>query len=315
VSGVPLVSIAIRAFRRRWLGEAIASVLAQTHGDLELVVYDDAGDLEDVADGFGDRRVRYHRAAERLDAAGRYGAAVALCRGTYIGVLDDDDYYEPEFVARLVAALAAEPRAGVAVSRNVRLEEGRLIELHHRRPPGIQSDPARAFLECRWIVTPSTALIRRSALLAGERELPMPAGVTPDLFVNVRAAAGGWEFVLVDELLVVTRWHDEQLSRSIMPSLDRAVATWQALRIADAELEQLRLRQLAHSHVARAAWRLIGGDARGARDDLRLARTVDPQSSPWKRRALAAAAAAPPAGRAGLRVWAASPRVAGRRSG
>lgn len=46
VSGPPpTVSIAIRAYRRRWLGEAIASVLGQTYRDLELVVYDDAGEI------------------------------------------------------------------------------------------------------------------------------------------------------------------------------------------------------------------------------------------------------------------------------
>ena len=59
---MPMVSIAIRAFRRRWLAEAIASVLAQTHRDLELVVYDDAGDLEELAMSTRDPRVRYHHA-------------------------------------------------------------------------------------------------------------------------------------------------------------------------------------------------------------------------------------------------------------
>ena len=44
----PTVSVAIRAFRRRWIAQAIRSVLAQTFTDLELVIYDTAGDLEDV---------------------------------------------------------------------------------------------------------------------------------------------------------------------------------------------------------------------------------------------------------------------------
>ena len=40
-----IFSIAIRAYRSRWLSEAIESVLAQTYDDLELIVYDDAGEI------------------------------------------------------------------------------------------------------------------------------------------------------------------------------------------------------------------------------------------------------------------------------
>ena len=75
-------------------------MLAQTHRDLELVIYDDAGDLEALATATGDPRVRYHRAEERRTASGRFTAAVALCRGEYIGILDDDDAYAPDFVGR-----------------------------------------------------------------------------------------------------------------------------------------------------------------------------------------------------------------------
>ena len=82
---MPRVSIAIRAFRRRWLAEAIASVLAQTYRDLELVIYDDAGDLEALASATRDPRVRYHCADAPRSASGRFQAAVGLCRGDYVG--------------------------------------------------------------------------------------------------------------------------------------------------------------------------------------------------------------------------------------
>ena len=95
------VSVAIRAYRREWLGGAIASVLRQTWRDFDLIVYDDARDLEDVVARFDDPRVRYVRAEKKLEASGRFAAAVALCRGRYIGLLDDDDRYEPAFIGRL----------------------------------------------------------------------------------------------------------------------------------------------------------------------------------------------------------------------
>jgi glycosyltransferase involved in cell wall biosynthesis len=50
VSAAPVVSVAIRAYRRDTLPAAIESVLAQAHRELELVVYDDARTLDDIVE-------------------------------------------------------------------------------------------------------------------------------------------------------------------------------------------------------------------------------------------------------------------------
>ena len=211
---MPAVSIAIRAFRRRWLAEAIASVLAQTHRDLELVIYDDAGDLEALATATGDPRVRYHRAEERRTASGRFTAAVALCRGEYIGILDDDDAYAPDFVAALVQALDTDPRCGVAFCRSTWDDDGKLIVPADPRPAGRQADYAASMLRNGWWTPFSEMLIRRSALEAALRDQPLPPDVGPDTFINLRIALAGWAHVLVDGRLSRRRWHASQLSRT-----------------------------------------------------------------------------------------------------
>ena len=132
----PLVSIAIRAFRRRWLSDAMASVLAQSYGNLELIIYDDAGDLADVAASSGDARVRYEPATRHFQASGRFRAAVDHCRGEFIGVLDDDDRYEPLFVERLLEALRADPGAGIAFCRTTIECDGQLSRPLDRRVAG-----------------------------------------------------------------------------------------------------------------------------------------------------------------------------------
>jgi glycosyltransferase involved in cell wall biosynthesis len=287
----------------------MASVLAQTHDDLELIVLDDAGDLADIAAATGDERVRYHRAPAHLGPAGRYKAAVALCRGRYVGLLDDDDRYEPTSVSRLLSALEADPGAAAAVSPIVWDIDGKLVQPLERRVPGPQTgrvpgpqtDAAHAFVDCRWIVTPSSALLRASALEHGERACPMPDDVTPDLFVNARAAAAGWRFVLVDSPPVVKRWHDGQISRDGLEPHDRAVATWRQLQLDDPELDRLRRSQLSRSHARRAGFRLLEGDMPGAREDLREAGGAT-NTWRWRRRMLGAAVLVPPAGRAGLRL-------------
>ena len=227
-------------------------MLAQTHRDLELVIYDDAGDLEALATATGDPRVRYHRAEERRTASGRFTAAVALCRGEYIGILDDDDAYAPDFVAALVQALDADPRCGVAFCRSTWDDGGKLIVPADPRPAGRQADYAASMLRHGWWTAFSEMLIRRSALEAALRDQPLPPDVGPDTFINLRIALAGWTHVLVDGRLSRRRWHASQLSRTFPVAGDMSVATFRRLSIADPILTVVRDRQLARSHLVRA---------------------------------------------------------------
>ncbi|HUR35877.1 MAG TPA: glycosyltransferase family 2 protein [Vicinamibacterales bacterium] len=299
----PRVSIAIRAYRRRWLHDAVASVLSQTHRDLELIVYDDAGDLADVAGAPGDPRVRYERATPGLQASGRFLAAVALCRGGFIGLLDDDDRYEPTFVERLLRALDENPAAGIAFCRTTFEAGGRLTRPIDRRRAGRMDDAARRMLSERWTVSPSHMLIRRPALEAAWRDQPMPDGVAPDVFVNLGVALAGWSHVLVDEPLVIYRWHDDQLSRRGPAATDTPIATWQQLRLDDPDLSRLRHRLLARAYIARAVARLAAGDRRGSRADLAAAAAVAPAAWPLPRQLLALASRGGPTGSWLMRGW------------
>ena len=310
---MPRVSIAIRAFRRRWLAEAIASVLAQTHRDLELVIYDDAGDLEPLAIATGDPRIRYHRAEERRTASGRFTAAVALCRGDYVGVLDDDDLYDPAFVAALVRVLDSDPTCGVAFCRSVWDDEGALVVPLDPRPAGPQAGYAESMLRHGWWTAFSQMLIRRSALDAAFHGQPLPPDVGPDTFINLRIALAGWTHVLVDGLLSRRRWHAGQLTRTFPVSDDMAIATFRRLSIADGLLASVRDRQLARSHLVRAVHALRAGDVGQAREDVTAAAALAPAAWRAERRALAFAVTGGPAGILAARLWAAwSPR--GRRA-
>lgn len=271
-----LVSIAIRAFRRRWLHEAMASVLAQTYPHLELVIYDDAGDLEDVAASFADARVRYVRAATHLGASGRFAAAVAYCRGECIGLLDDDDRYEPTFVERLLQVLVDDSGAGIAFCRTTFDVDGALRTPLDGRPAGVVHDAARRMLAERWTVSTSHMLMRRTALEGSWRDQAMPDGVSPDMFVNVRVAIAGWRHVLVDAPLVVCRWHAAQLSRT-NEALDLPIATLRALRIDDPALSEARNRTLARACLVRGVSRVAAGLRSAALEDCRAAA----DAAPW----------------------------------
>jgi glycosyltransferase involved in cell wall biosynthesis len=311
---MPLVSVAIRAYRSRWLGEAIESVLGQTHDDLELVVYDDSGENADIVRRFTrDPRIRYHRAPARLGASGRYAAALALCHGEYVGLLDDDDRYAPEFVARVVAPLEADATLGLAFARVTWEFDGGRASQAERVRPGAQPGAARRLLTTCWCPVPSQTLIRRAALDAVQRERPLPDGVAPDLYVSTAVAADGWGLYLVDAPLVVKRFHAGQLIRFPGAFEDLLVATYAALRFHDTELEALRAQALARALVRRASFHLRTGRRADARADLEAARAADPRAWRPLRRVARAAAAIPVVGVASTRALFALPAMRRRR--
>jgi glycosyltransferase involved in cell wall biosynthesis len=107
---VPLVSVIIPTRRRHdLLARALASVLAQTHRELEAVVVDD-NDAEDRVTGqaglrvlLDDPRVRVVTGAGGRSAAAARNRGLASAAGDWITYLDDDDEYGPEKVARQLA--------------------------------------------------------------------------------------------------------------------------------------------------------------------------------------------------------------------
>lgn len=59
------------AYKAKYLGLAIKSILAQTYRDFKLVIVDDASpeDLKSIVDTFSDRRVTYLR--NKVNLGGR----------------------------------------------------------------------------------------------------------------------------------------------------------------------------------------------------------------------------------------------------
>jgi glycosyltransferase involved in cell wall biosynthesis len=96
----------IAAYRSRWLRQAIASALSQTCRGLEVVVCADGDDaaLSLVAASFDDERVRFLPSEGHLGACRTHMRAIAEARSDVVGILNDDDVWEPELVATLLPA-------------------------------------------------------------------------------------------------------------------------------------------------------------------------------------------------------------------
>ena len=109
----PTVSIIIPNYNHaRYVSDAIQSVLHQAYPDYEIIVVDDGSkdNSREIINGFGDRVRAIFQHNQGLSAARNTGITAA--QGKYIGVLDADDLYEPDFLATLVPLLESQPDAG-----------------------------------------------------------------------------------------------------------------------------------------------------------------------------------------------------------
>lgn len=108
----PLVSVVIPNFNHaQYLGAAITSVLTQSYPSIEIIVVDDGStdDSRAVAACFG-QRIRYIWQENRgLSAARNTGIRAAT--GEYIGLLDADDLYEPNYLTTMIETLQENPEA------------------------------------------------------------------------------------------------------------------------------------------------------------------------------------------------------------
>lgn len=100
----PLVSVVMPAYNHeRFVGTAMESVLAQTAGDLELIVIDDGSTdgTWDVIQGIRDPRLIRHR-QENQDAFNTLNRGLRLARGQFVAILNSDDVFAPRRLERLL---------------------------------------------------------------------------------------------------------------------------------------------------------------------------------------------------------------------
>jgi glycosyltransferase involved in cell wall biosynthesis len=303
----PTVSVAIRAYRAQFLSETIESVLRQTFADLELIVYDDAGTLEPFVSAHDDQRVRYQRAERKLEGSARAQAALSLCRGEVIGLLDDDDRYEPYFIERLVNEFERNPRLGIAFSSHYWDLGGARFPRQCALRPGTYDDFLVELIRL-WPIALSATLMRRAVFEQGEDARPMPPGVWGDLFQWLRAAEERWPFAYIDEPLMTYRVHPDQISGDTQLMAESGVKTWRAFSFSDPEAERLRRRRLAEALVIRAPHRLAEGRRGAALADLREARALQPDRLGLRASMLRLLAWVPLIGAPAVRLWRVRPR-------
>ena len=136
----PLVSIAIPAYKKRFLAEAIQSVLSQSIQDFELIIVNDQSpeDLDSIIASFKDPRIRYYVNEENLggqNPALNWNKCLSYAQGEYFALLCDDDLYEKDFLARMLQVAREYPEANVFRTRaNIINAEGTEVSRYASAP-------------------------------------------------------------------------------------------------------------------------------------------------------------------------------------
>lgn len=128
-SMTPKVSVLIPTYNyARFLPEAIESVLAQEFGDFELLIVDDCStdNTAQVARKYCemDSRARFSVNAANLGMVENWNHCLKLAAGEYIKFLFGDDVLiGPRALGKMVAMLDSNPRAALAASARIILDE------------------------------------------------------------------------------------------------------------------------------------------------------------------------------------------------
>lgn len=115
----PRFSVVVPAYNHeRFVGAAIESVLAQSVDDLEIVVIDDGstdGTVDRLAPFAAERRFRLLR-QENRGAHAALARGIAESRGELVFLLNSDDRFAPDRLARMGEELARDPGLAAAAS-------------------------------------------------------------------------------------------------------------------------------------------------------------------------------------------------------
>lgn len=214
----PLVTIAIPAYKRKFLKQSIESALNQTYDHIEVVIVNDASpeQLDDVVLSFHDPRIRYYVNETNLgcsDPVANWNMCLQYAKGTYFALLCDDDVYEKDFISEMMALTTSYPDSSVFRSRvKVVDEDNRIIDLFPSAP-GYESamDYLWAKVSRNRIQTISEFLLRTSTMRECGGYVKMPkAWCADEISILEFAKIGG--IVHSNRLLVSFRMSGENIT-------------------------------------------------------------------------------------------------------
>jgi glycosyltransferase involved in cell wall biosynthesis len=147
----PLISVGLPVYNGSpHLKDAIESLLAQTYGDFEIIISDNAStdDTQDVCEHYVrlDNRVRYHRNAKNIGLIKNFNSVFERAEAPYFKWVAHDDIHEPRYLECCFPPVRDDPSISVSHCETT-LVDAAGISLPYEDSLNFCVDPANG---CRW---------------------------------------------------------------------------------------------------------------------------------------------------------------------
>jgi glycosyltransferase involved in cell wall biosynthesis len=198
------------------IGDAIASALAQTMADLEVIVVDDgsphpvAAALESVRD----ERVRILRSAANRGVSAARNSALTAARAPVVAQLDADDLWKETHLEGVLSELE-DPSVGLAYANAevIGHPRGAKLWIPSRdsdepavQGPGVSHPVNDLDTLYRGNPIPAAAVAMRTHAARAAGGYPQWLRVGEDYLLYIRLMQAGWRFAYVDRVSAVYRW-------------------------------------------------------------------------------------------------------------
>jgi glycosyltransferase involved in cell wall biosynthesis len=251
----PFFTVGITTYKRpARLAKAIQSVSAQTFTDYELIIVDDASpdDTEQKVKEFDNPKITYVRQPTNQGVSQARNEVIRRARGDFIVLLDDDDWFAPDFLHFVHEAMVAvSPAVAFAVPGRTMIQETEDGEIQRKAE-----------------ILPYTSLTE----LAGSDYLQLPLSGGSGLIIRTSAAraTNGFEadWVPVDDtyfmIQLATTWNFAVIPQAILyvlnhqgTQLTRHVATMAPKQERLGDSEYLRLYPGTRARIYRICGRMF----------------------------------------------------------
>jgi glycosyltransferase involved in cell wall biosynthesis len=202
------VSVVLPTYNRGYIiHDALASVLAQNYGDVEILVVDDGSsdNTREIVEQVKSQKIRYIRHDRNRGCSAAYNTGTAAATGQLVAFLDSDDVWKSGYLEKLVSFLSRHPEAdcvfcdieihgdATSVPSFVALMKSfsRLLQAN----PGVNEYifTARQMYVClleEVPIKPSAVVVRREMFeKAGTFDEAWPSGTDWDLFLRFSHSA------------------------------------------------------------------------------------------------------------------------------
>lgn len=123
---MPRVSILMPSYNHeKYVSAAIRSALMQTYQDYELIIVDDnsSDNSVGVIERFSDKRIKLLRSTQNQGQFAAMQRCIEEATGEFVAVLNSDDVFMPEKLARQVAVMESRPEVGAVFSYSQLIDE------------------------------------------------------------------------------------------------------------------------------------------------------------------------------------------------